>query len=86
MTEVDCVRCGNTASGLTKSPIPGELGIKVLNQVCEVCWKEWLAAQVILINEKGLTGADPEHVEYLMQQMQTFLNLQTEAEHGEPSL
>ncbi len=79
MSQIDCVRCGNTTAGLEKSPFPGDLGERVFEQVCAGCWKEWLGAQVILINEKALSGANPEHVTYLMDQMQTYLNMQTEA-------
>ncbi len=49
---------------------------------CGACFREWLDAQVILINENHLDGADPKHVDFLMGQMRTFLSLPTE--EGEP--
>jgi Fe-S cluster biosynthesis and repair protein YggX len=75
VSQVDCTRCGNSAEGLPKAPLPGELGQRIAAGTCAACWKAWLDAQVILINENRLSGANPEHVDYLMRQMRTFLNL-----------
>ena len=75
MADVHCARCGNTAPGLERPPVPGELGERVAEQTCAACWKEWLDTQVMLINENRLTGANPQHVDYLMGQMRVFLNL-----------
>ena len=73
--QIQCSRCGNTAQGLERAPLGGELGERVLSHSCAGCWDEWLKAQVILINENRLTGANPEHVKTLLGQMQAFLNL-----------
>lgn len=78
MAEVQCSRCGNRAPGLEREPLPGELGRHVLAQTCQACWKEWLAAQIILINEHRLSGANPQHVEQLLGQMKTFLSIREE--------
>jgi len=75
MSDVHCSRCGNTAPGLERPPMPGEPGERVARQVCAGCWRQWLAAQVILINENRLSAADPDHFDYLMGQMEVFLNL-----------
>lgn len=75
MAEVDCSRCGNTAEGLPRAPLPGAVGEAVLAGSCGACWAEWLRAQVILINENRLTPRNPEHYERLLAEMRTFLNL-----------
>lgn len=49
------------------------------DHVCAACWKEWLGAQVILINEQGLSPANPEHFGFLVEQMKTFLNLREQS-------
>jgi Fe-S cluster biosynthesis and repair protein YggX len=76
MADVQCSRCGSTAAALTATPLPGQLGQTVLTQTCAACWQEWVAAQVILMNEKRLTPGDPEHYAILVREMRTFLSLQ----------
>jgi Fe-S cluster biosynthesis and repair protein YggX len=75
VSQVECSRCGNTAEALPRAPLGGPLGELVLSQTCAACWKAWLDAQVILINENQLSGANPEHVDRLMDQMRVFLSL-----------
>ena len=75
MGMVECARCGKTAEGLSGAPLPGDLGERVLAGTCGACWKEWLDAQVVLINERGLSGANEEHFDYLMSEMQSFLGI-----------
>ena len=75
MADVTCSRCGSTAEGLPRAPLPGEVGQQVHEQSCAACWKEWMAAQVILINENSLTPAKPEHYEFLVGHMKTFLTI-----------
>ena len=78
MAEVQCSRCGSTAEGLERAPLPGEVGRMVFEQTCGECWKAWLAAQVILMNEHRLSPGDPAHYERLVTEMQTFLALRGE--------
>ena len=44
-------------------------------RTCTSCWREWLAAQVILINEHSLSPVNPEHYEKLISEMRVFLKL-----------
>ena len=83
MTQVRCSRCGSTAVGLERAPLPGRPGELVLAQTCTACWEEWKGAQVKLINELRLNVTDPDHVERLMTEMATFLSLQDEGEAAE---
>jgi Fe-S cluster biosynthesis and repair protein YggX len=57
-------------------PLPGEVGELVRSRSCPQCWKEWLGAQVMLINEYRLSPVNPEHYEFLVKEMKNFLKLQ----------
>ena len=78
MSDVPCSRCGSTAPGLDQTPLPGAIGENVRAQSCAACWKAWLDAQVILMNEHRLTPGDPEHYARLVREMSAFLNLKEE--------
>ena len=78
MSELHCSRCGSTAPGLERAPLPGPAGQAVLSQACAACWREWLGAQVILINENSLSPAIAEHFDFLVEQMKAFLSLREE--------
>ncbi len=75
MPQVECSRCKRQADGLDRPPLPGEVGEAVAAQTCEACWKEWLAVQVMLINEHALSPANPEHYKRLVDEMRVFLVL-----------
>jgi Fe-S cluster biosynthesis and repair protein YggX len=75
MTKVSCSRCGSTAEGLERAPLPGTPGQHVLEQTCESCWDEWKGVQVKLINEYRLNVVDPDHYDRLIVEMAAFLNL-----------
>ena len=83
MAELRCSRCGSTAEGLERAPLPGRPGELVLGQTCKACWEEWKGTQVKLINEFRLNVTDPGHFERLMTEMTVFLNLQEEGEATE---
>ena len=79
MEENRCSRCGATLSArLERPPLPGAIGLRVHEHICPACWKEWLGMQVRVINEYRLMPAEPQHYEYLLSQMKTFLNLKDE--------
>ena len=54
-------------------PFQNELGLKVYNEICNVCWSEWLKRQQQLINHYGLNLRDPKSKEFLFTQMNEFL-------------
>jgi Fe-S cluster biosynthesis and repair protein YggX len=72
---VSCARCGSTAEGLARPPLPGALGLRVQAETCRSCWEAWLRMQVMVINEQRLTPADPGHYARLLGEMRTFLGL-----------
>lgn len=79
MSTATCSRCGKTAARLEKPPLPGEIGTRVHENTCAACWRDWLGTQVKVINEYQLSPARPEHYEFLVEQMTSFLNLRPES-------
>jgi Fe-S cluster biosynthesis and repair protein YggX len=73
MAEVSCVRCGQTREQLPKPPLRNELGTRVHESICRVCWDQWLKFQTALINHHGLDVRDPPAKEFLMSNMEAFL-------------
>jgi Fe-S cluster biosynthesis and repair protein YggX len=66
------VRLKKQAEALDKAPYPGELGLKILQQVSKQGWQEWLKFQTILINENELSPINPKDRAFLEQQMDNF--------------
>jgi Fe-S cluster biosynthesis and repair protein YggX len=70
-----CSRCGSGGPRLKERPFKGPLGEKVLANVCEPCWKEWIAQGTRVINELRLPMFDPQAQELYDQHMKDFLGL-----------
>jgi Fe-S cluster biosynthesis and repair protein YggX len=68
-----CGRCGRKDQQMAFAPFPNELGQRVYNEICQVCWKEWLAKQNQLVNHFGIDFANPEAHEFLFDQLKIFL-------------
>lgn len=75
MAEVKCVRCGHKKEGLDEAPFPNDLGQKVLEQTCQVCWQAWVSQQLMLMNEDRLDPMNDEHSKFLDEEMKKFLML-----------
>jgi Fe-S cluster biosynthesis and repair protein YggX len=45
----------------------------VYEEICGVCWGEWLKTQQQLINHYGLNLRDPKAKEFLFRNMEQFL-------------
>jgi len=75
MAELTCSRCGATAEGLERAPLPGEVGQAVLEQTCAECWRAWLGEQVKLINELRLSLAEPGSYGRLVEEMKRWLKI-----------
>jgi Fe-S cluster biosynthesis and repair protein YggX len=73
MSEVQCARCGQTRPQLAKPPLRNELGQRVHESICRVCWDQWLKFQTSLINHHGLDVRDQPAKEFLMANMEAFL-------------
>ena len=85
MAEVSCVRCGQTREQLAKPPLRNDLGTRVHESICRVCWDQWLKFQTALINHHGLDVRDQPAKEFLMSNMEAFLFEKGQAEQIDTS-
>jgi Fe-S cluster biosynthesis and repair protein YggX len=69
---VQCVVLKAEAEGLEKPPYPGELGQRVYANVSKQGWQKWLERLTMIINENGLTTADPQSIDLIEKHMQGF--------------
>lgn len=68
-----CSRCKQKMPGLESPPFGGPLGRRVHEEVCQGCWKAWTTAQTQLINHYGLSTINPDHQQFLIENLQSFL-------------
>lgn len=70
---VYCAKLKKELPALLRQPYPGELGKKIFNEISEEAWKQWLAHQIMLLNEYRLSAIDPKARDFLKQEMENFL-------------
>ena len=70
---VQCVVLKKEAEGLGKPPHPGELGVRIYENVSKEGWTQWLERLTTIINENGLSTADPQNLEVIEKHMVGFL-------------
>jgi Fe-S cluster biosynthesis and repair protein YggX len=75
MPDVTCSRCGQTRAGFEKPPIgvAGPTGERIVREICQECWNQWLRQQTMLINHYGLNLMDPQARTFLARQRDAFL-------------
>ena len=73
MPAIQCARCGQTRDQMPFRPFPNDIGLKVFERICNVCWQEWLSTQKQIINHYSLDPREPRSREMLYTQMDTFL-------------
>ncbi len=73
MPTISCARCCLTRDQQAFPPFPNALGQRVFQEICAVCWSEWLKLQQQLINHYALNLREPKAREFLLQQMEQFL-------------
>ncbi|MFO7602407.1 MAG: oxidative damage protection protein [Gammaproteobacteria bacterium] len=61
------------AQGLETPPYPGELGLRIYENVSSEGWNQWLQRLTSIINENRLSTADPSNVAVIEQHMVGFL-------------
>lgn len=69
---VQCVVLKIEAEGMEAPPHPGELGIRIYENVSKEGWKQWLDRLTTIINENGLNTADPKNLELIEKHMLGF--------------
>jgi Fe-S cluster biosynthesis and repair protein YggX len=70
---VQCVVLKREAEGLERPPHPGELGQRIYENVSKEGWQRWLERLTMIINENGISTADPESLEVIERHMVGFL-------------
>jgi Fe-S cluster biosynthesis and repair protein YggX len=73
MATVHCTRCGLDRDPMAFQPFQNDLGRRVYQEICGVCWAEWLKNQQALINHYGLNLRDSKAKEFLLRNMEQFL-------------
>jgi Fe-S cluster biosynthesis and repair protein YggX len=73
MTTVQCTRCGQERERMAFRPFQNALGQRAYDEICGVCWGDWLKMQQQLINHYGLNLRDPQAKEFLFRNMEQFL-------------
>jgi len=69
---VKCIKLGHEADGMDFPPYPGELGMRIYENVSKEAWAAWLKQQTMLVNENRLSLADPSARQYLKQQTEAY--------------
>jgi Fe-S cluster biosynthesis and repair protein YggX len=73
MVTLHCTRCGLDREGMAFQPFQNDLGRRAFEEICSVCWAEWLKNQQQLINHYGLNLREAKAKEFLFQNMEQFL-------------
>jgi Fe-S cluster biosynthesis and repair protein YggX len=73
MPIITCTRCGQQRDQMAFQPFQNDLGKRAYNEICTVCWGEWLKQQQALINHYGLNLRDAEAKQFLFGEMEQFL-------------
>lgn len=68
-----CHKLQEKAEALPEAPMPGKIGEKILNEISQTGWDQWLAHQTMLINEYRLNLLDEQAHTFLMAEMEKFL-------------
>jgi Fe-S cluster biosynthesis and repair protein YggX len=73
MAMLNCTRCGQTRESMAFQPFQNDIGRRAYEEICSVCWAEWLKNQQALINHYGLNLREPTAKEFLFNNMEQFL-------------
>lgn len=70
---VKCLVLKREAEGLESPPYPGDLGIRIYENVSNEGWQEWLKRLTTIINENQLNTADPTNLQVIEQHLLGFI-------------
>lgn len=75
MSDILCQRCGQTRAGFDKAPIgvTGATAERLVAEICQTCWAEWLKQQTMLINHYGLNLMEAQARTFLSRNRDGFL-------------
>jgi len=74
MSTVFCVRNKKELPALSKKPLPGEIGERVLKELSQEAWNEWISTQTMMINEYRMNLMNPSDRKILYDMLIKFLN------------
>ena len=69
---VECVVLKREAEGLDAPPHPGDIGIRIYENVSKEGWEQWLQRLQMIINENQLNTADSMSIELIEKHMLGF--------------
>src|SRR5687768_10054851 len=69
---VQCVKTGRLLPGLDQPPFPGELGERIFEHISSEAYVMWQPHATMLINHNGLSLGNPQHRDFLVDQMEEF--------------
>ena len=73
MSDIRCTRCGAQRAQIDSAPFRDELGQRIQENICQVCWDEWLQRQMQLINHYALDLRGAEARDLLRRNLEAFL-------------
>ena len=73
MATIHCMKLKKEAEALDYQPYPGEIGVKIMENISSEAWQMWMSHQTMLINEMRLTPVDPKSRKFLEEEMEKFL-------------
>ena len=71
-----CARCSQPTGQLAKAPFKGPLGKRIFQNICQNCWREWIAMGTKVINELSLVLSSQAGQDTYDQYMVEFLQLE----------
>ena len=72
MNTVQCIKLEKEGEALSRAPYPGDLGQRILTNVCQEAWQGWLGHQTMLINEYRLTPIEVKDRKFLETEMEKY--------------
>ena len=78
---VQCVVLKIEAEAMDRPPHPGELGVRIFENVSKEGWLKWLERLTTIINENALNTADAKNIELIEKHMVGFFF--NEGDHGQ---
>jgi Fe-S cluster biosynthesis and repair protein YggX len=70
---VQCRKLGAELEALERPPWPGELGLRIQQEISKQAWGEWLEHAKMLVNEYRLNLGTPEAQGFIEEQMRAYL-------------
>ncbi|MFT5431206.1 MAG: Fe-S cluster biosynthesis and repair protein YggX [Myxococcota bacterium] len=70
---VQCKKLEREAPALTRQPWPGELGVRIKDQISAEAWAGWMEHAKMLINENRLNMGTDESQTFMREQMVAYL-------------